>query len=369
MIAVKKSKHSFDNKWVVRLVSLLFAVFLYAFVATENYQYNQVRGVDNTSVNVTETIYNVPVSVGQVGDDVFVSGLPESVNVRITGPRNIIQQIVSEELRVTTEDLSDYSTGYHLVKLVLSGVSSISGVNYSITPSQVRVEIGRLETKEAGVEYDIDPNLVASGYSISNVSLNPETITLRGKAETIDKVARVYIRINGQENVTESFAGTYSVQVRDANNNILDVNTSHPEIGVSVEIRPTGNMVPIQVEAIGEDTTRFTYRYSLVGSTEVLLNGDSSVLADISAVLARVDVTNLTESATLIGFLQKPDGVQQMSLQEVPVYVEVIPDETAYFESVEEEPTTSVSENSQESLSESSDESEQVEETSINNED
>lgn len=366
---MKKNDHFFDNKWVVRLVSLLFAIFLYAFVSTENYQYTQAHRVDNTSVNVTETIYNVPVSVGQVDDDVFVSGLPESVNVRITGPRNVIQQFISEEIRVTTEDLSDFSTGYHLVRLVLAGANSTSGINYSITPSQVRVEIGHLETKEVDVEYEIDPNLVAPGYVVSNVSLNPATITLRGKAETIKKVDRVYIRINGQEQLTESFAGTYSIQVRDVNNNILDVNTSHAEINASVEIRPAGNTVPIEVNAVGEDPSRFAYSYSLTGPAEVSINGDAGALRNVQAVIAHVDVTNLTESATLIGFLQEPAGVHQMSLQEVPVYVEVIPIESASSNvSPEEGSSSATSDDSTGTESESTEESELVEESSASSE-
>ena len=52
-----------QNKWAVRLISLLFAIVIYSLVTNENrLRNNAMNSQIATSVNSSETLYNVPVS-------------------------------------------------------------------------------------------------------------------------------------------------------------------------------------------------------------------------------------------------------------------------------------------------------------------
>ena len=113
----------FDNIWFVRIISLAFALFLYAFVSSENSdQFQAISNQQFASIETSETISNVPVYLGEHDEDVFVSEMPESVTVKLTGPRNIITQVTVEDFIVQTEDIRGIDTGRQTIRLIAIGL-------------------------------------------------------------------------------------------------------------------------------------------------------------------------------------------------------------------------------------------------------
>ncbi|WP_051221203.1 CdaR family protein [Eremococcus coleocola] len=314
-----KTNKLFDNKWFLRLVSLLFAIFLHVAVSQSNTQFTQANRQSNTSVNVTETISNVPVYVGDIDDDMFVSGLPETVSVELTGPRNIINQATAGDTHAVTEDLTGVNTGKRTVKLIMEGLPE--GIDYRITPSRVMVEIGKLEQKTVKVEYELAKNLIADGYQVDSVAVNPQEVTLTGRSDEIAKVSRAFIRIGANNPVTESFSETYVLQVADADGNLLDVNVDQTDIKADVTISADGKSVPINIVPEGEQTENYTYQYAYADVANVVINGDQSVLDQIASVDAVVDVSDMTQSGIRTAYLQMPEGLDQMSYQHISVTV------------------------------------------------
>ena len=81
----------YDNKWFLRIASLVFAVFLYGMVQASSPSVTSLSNLQQVvSVDTTETISNVPVKLGKHDDDIFVSQLQETVTVTLTGPKNIV---------------------------------------------------------------------------------------------------------------------------------------------------------------------------------------------------------------------------------------------------------------------------------------
>lgn len=326
----------FDNIWFVRIISFVFALFLYAFVSSENSdQFQAISNQQFASIETSETISNVPVYLGDHDEDVFVSELPESVTVKLTGPRNIIAQVTIEDFIVQTEDLRGISTGRQTIRLIATGLPE--EVEYQITPVRHVVQISRRETITVPVDYIIADNLVAEGYKIGEVNLSLAEVTLTGKAETIAEIEQVVIKISSDSPQTENFIQKYRLQILNSEGQLLDINASATEIDADVEVRPIVKEVSLSIIPVGENPEKYTYAYKFSGPATVNLQANQSVLDQINGINVSVDVSVLTETGTVTGYLELPETIISSSIDQSEVLVTLTP--LTIEESVESEET------------------------------
>ena len=332
----------YDNKWFLRIASLVFAVFLYGMVQASSPSVTSLSNLQQVvSVDTTETISNVPVKLGKHDDDIFVSQLQETVTVTLTGPKNIVSSLASGNLVVQTEDLTGIETGQQTLKLEIPGLPD--SVKYQINPSRVVVQVARRKTLTVPVEYEIEEGTIASGMEVGNVTLNPSQVELTGNEENINKVKRAYVRISNTTAHNRTFTGKFKLQVVDADNKLLDVNANVSEVEAHVELnaqqRKTVNLV---VAAQGESNS-YRYQYQLVDASQIALQGSASVLENIRNIKVNVDVSNLTSSATLKGQLELPEGVTANLSGPVSVAVTVTPITTDTSDTTSSTPAASSS--------------------------
>lgn len=351
-------KGLFENKWNVRIISLIFAIFLYVFVVSENNAFviQSAANQQFASINVTETIDNVPVTVGPISENTFISGLPESVQVRLTGPRNVINQVLEKDIAVQTEDLTDIPPGTQQIQFIIEDLPD--SVDYQITPSRRYVKISQLETITSDIEYDIAEGAIASGFEVSQVVIKPTQVQLTGDVETIQQIDRVFINISSPTPAEGNFNGTYHLQIVNAEGEILDVNSNISEIEANVVVSQPQAEVGMYVTPFGEDQANFTYNYVITAPASLVVTGDGAM--NVGSLGVVVDVTGLTESTTVAGQLEIPEGVTVVSSTDIQVQVEIIAHSPGE-ESQESSPPVEESESSSTEVDSSVAESEGVE--------
>lgn len=314
------NKDFLKNAWFIRIVSLFFSIFLYMFVASENASVpiRMLQNPESASVNISETISNVPVFLGKTDDDTFVSGVPETVDVRLTGPRNIINQVTSENLRVETEDLTNMQPGSRAIRYIVTNLPE--DVDFQITPSRTIVQISKKESITLPIEYDIDNGVIDSGMELAEVILTPSEVTLTGNNEIIKKIDRVYINITSKESNQKNFYGTYAIKIVDKDGNLLDVNANANNIKADVRIRSKSKDVKVELNSVGEDQQNYSYSYEFVSGSQVKITGDSN----IESIKGSVDVSGMTESGNVPVILEFPKGVQLAVQIPVEVFVNIV---------------------------------------------
>lgn len=321
----RMNRKFFYSKTGIRLISLVIAVFLYVFVANENsiYRFQSASNQQFASVNVTETLSNVPVAVGAIDEDMFISGLPESVQVRLTGPRNVLNQVLERNLIVETEDLTNRDPGQQYIRLIIPDLPS--SVDYQITPSQRYVRLSTIKTIVADVEYEIADDLTSDDYEVKQVEILPTEVELTGDVDIIDQVDRVYINISSQTTQTESFTRTYSLLIEDAEGEILDINSDVSEIEVQVTIGRPEKEVRINIVAFGENTNEYDYEYAINASRPVVVVGSRSTIDSIETLDYVIDVSDLETSSAVQGTLQIPRNMTLKEDVEISVDVNLTP--------------------------------------------
>lgn len=333
-------KKVFNNVWAIRLISLLSAIMLVAFVQTENYGARR-DATQSASLEASETISNVPVLLSEHSQDVFVSGLPETVTVKISGPRNLISQITADNFRVEAQGLNDLEPGSHTIRLVAVGLPE--KVTGTVTPSRAVVDIDRKETLTLPIEYEVSQNAIAKGYSLQNVQVNPVEVVLTGRSETIQQVHDATIIINPDAPISKNVKQVYSLQIRDEVGQLLDVNADVYEVTATITVEKTNNELPLTVIPQGEQEG-YIYQYRLLDGVTMTVDGDSQVINQLGALEVYVDVAEITKTQTVTGYVQEVPGVTLPTSQ---VEVEVIVTSTN-DQSVSLESETSVSESEQE---------------------
>ncbi|MBB5022305.1 CdaR family protein [Desulfurispira natronophila] len=165
----------FDNL-TYKLVALLFAIILWAFVTS----------TDKTTVSVT-----LPVHFVDVPEGVIVVSDVDYVEAQVAGPSSIIsgRQFQRSRLEIPVEPKP---LGYEtVVSLGTEYLEVPFGVEVlSIKPSVARYHLDPVTVVEATVV----PSLlgeVARGYKITRISVSPAAVRLRVAQEDADRYATV----------------------------------------------------------------------------------------------------------------------------------------------------------------------------------
>lgn len=295
----------FDNNWVVGLISLFFALVLFVSVANENNTLASLALNNNSaSIDSTVTISNVPVHLGEYDEGTFVSGMPETVSVRLSGPRNIINQISEENITVQTESLVGKKAGVSSIRFEVIGLPD--SIEYKVTPDLFYGTISTKETLTKAVEYEIADGTLADGFEVDTVELNINEVTLSGSADEINKVARVLIQIFADKPQSTSFTQNYRVQILDKDGNPLDVNPSETEITATVNLKAKAKEVSLNIVPVGENET-LQYHYELTNTQTVSISGTN--IENIESLNVIVDVSELVTSGNVVGVIDLVDGI------------------------------------------------------------
>lgn len=310
----------YENRIVMLILSLILAIILFLYVKTEYYNNNPAALFNNISETSTETVSGIPVYVQGNVDNYYISGLPDKVSVQLSGPSNIISQTLdSNKFRVVTQNLSSLGVGTHYIQLQIEDISS--ELQCQISPSTVQITISQLVTRSFPVEVNIrNPNNLASGSSIQGTSTNPETVTLSGSEDTLNRVSRVYVNVNLPENADSNYSQSARIITQDSSGNILNITSDPTEVTATVAISSSGKTVPIKVNAVnGRSDT--DYALKIEGEDTVTLSGDASTLSTISQLSTDIDVSNITKETEQTVTLSKPSGVSGMSQSTITVKI------------------------------------------------
>lgn len=330
-------KDLFSNNWFVGIVSLFFALLLFVSVSNESNAFSSVVQSNNSaSIESSVTISNVPVHLGAHDEGTFISGMPETVSVRLSGPKNIISQLSVENFKVMTESLKGIEAGVKAIRFVVEGLPE--KVEYKVTPDLFYGTISTKETVVKPLEYVIGENLVASGYEVIDIAMAFEEVTLSGATDEINKIERVIVAIQQDRPQTATFEEFYRIQILDSQGKPLDINASETEVKVTVTIAPKEGQKSLIIIPVGENEN-YNYQYAFINASSVSVSG--AQVDSVDTVKLLVDVSHLNASGVVTGIVENIDGLS-ITPSQVDVQVTVVPlsNESSQTSEIEEIETT-----------------------------
>ena len=148
----------FDNPWFIRIMALILALLLFENVIDQKTpeEENVPPGQD------TEIVEEVPVKVYYDTENLVVTGVPRTVTIKLTGPKNIVQQAVTQRKFEVYVDLSDAEIGKQKVPIEIRDISE--KINVEIDPPSAIVSVQEKVTQVFKVDPEFNSALLSNGY-------------------------------------------------------------------------------------------------------------------------------------------------------------------------------------------------------------
>jgi YbbR domain-containing protein len=180
----------FTHNWLLKLLSLVFAVILWSFVMGEQ---------------KLEQGYSVPLQLKNVPAGLMVANeVPSLVDVRISGPRTVLMNLRANDISITV-DLKDLQPGLTSFRRLEERLNIPSALKVTrLSPSFVDVKLERVKEKEVPVKAEIAGN-PAPGFRVGNITINPPRVTISGGESELKDVSEVGTEEITVDGVRESF--------------------------------------------------------------------------------------------------------------------------------------------------------------------
>lgn len=180
-----------SENWILKLLSLIFALVLWFFVMGERRQ---------------EIGFSVPLKLENIPQDLMLANeVPNLIDVRISGPRTLLMNLSPQDISISV-DLKDLKPGLTSFKRLDEKLNIPSALKVTrLSPSFVDVKLERIKEKQVPVVVSIE-GAPAAGYRLVATSLNPARVTVVGAEGELKDVREVTTETISVTDVTESFS-------------------------------------------------------------------------------------------------------------------------------------------------------------------
>lgn len=322
-----------DSPWFLRLTALFLAVILFFSVKAE-----EEKLAGKSVGDARDVIQDVPVDVFYDNENLVVTGVPETVNMTIEGPVNLVQTtklLKDFNLRV---DLSNLPLGKHTVRIQHENISGKLQVR--IDPATIDVVIEEKITQTFRVDPEINERLLAEDFHIVKMEVTPSTIEVTGPKSVIESISFVKASATGEQGIDKTFEQQARVRVLDRDLNKLNVVIFPEQVNVKVEVAEYNKEVPIVLNTRGVPAANITIDSVSTKEETITLFGSRKVLDQIKEFEVDIDLSQVKGQETLDVTLKKPKGVSKLSLDKIKVQVNASESEENVEVVVPDEPST-----------------------------
>lgn len=301
-----------NNRQALIIISLLFALF--AFYAIDR------EGVSLVDDNA-EMLYGIPVKAVYNEEAYVVEGLPETVDVTLIGRKSNVYLAKQYPVDNITVDLSSLTPGTH--KVSLNYKQKVSAVTYKVDPSNVTVVVYKKVSDTREVSTDIiHKDHLDTKLNIDSITLNKDSVTIKGPEHLINQVASVKALID-VDHLTNQKIGSQTLNdvqlvAYDNTGNVVEVEIVPETLQAEVVLSSPYKKVPIRIETEGELDGKAIK--SLTSSLkEVTIYGSQEALDKIEYLPVLIDISGINTDKTYTVNLTNPTGVREISDKTITV--------------------------------------------------
>lgn len=255
-----------ENKWL-KLLSIFLAVLLFIF--------SRQPSTDVRINGVPVEFHGVPPGMEIVTDD------SPQVTVRLTGPRNVVTSLTSNQIWVVAK-LTNKEPGARIAHLQPSNVRRPDHVEViQITPPSLRLHLERTASRSVIVDAKMDQRLMA-GLEIYNIHIDPPVVDIEGPESEVEKIDRLYtetVNLAGRSATFETLVDVVtSEKIRVKSHDPIKLNI---EVG---EIREHRTVTGIKVTSTSPREMAAPNTPPLaLGQTSIELFGPRSLVRNVTA--------------------------------------------------------------------------------------
>ena len=180
--------------------------------------------------------------------------------------------------------------------------------------------------------------MLADGFILDSVSVDPETVVVTGPKSMIDAISFVKATVSGEQGVKESFTTGARVRVLAEDLTKLESAEIEPqEVDVAVKVVEYSKVVPVRIEPIGKARTGITITNWTTATEEVRIFGPKTVVDELDEYVVEANAASITaEDTTVEVELEIPPGASAVSPAQLTVEAETTVDASAELPKTQE---------------------------------
>ncbi len=309
------------SNWVLKIMSILFAIILWSYVIAENDPL-RTREVEDVTVRYsnTEELSAKDLTISGSFSDVL-----SSVDVKVEVKQNEIKYLNNKNVFAYVDLSTINGTGDY--NLDITATSSYGEV-LTVTPSQITLHIDDLVTNMVPVKVETSGS-IADGYYAMEPVVSSEVIPITGARADVERVVKAVCHIS-LSGLSEGFKESVEAKLIDANGNTVDgdlFTSSIPSVIVDLEVLAL-KTVPVSTDGLllGEDELPEGYEVSevTVKPETIDIIGEKAVLDGIDSIaLTPVSVSGASEDIVRLLDYDLSNGVSLLTEGQAQVYISI----------------------------------------------
>lgn len=225
----------------------------------------------------------------------LLSGYDTTVDLTLQGKRKVLTQLDPSQIRIVADTSGISAAGVQTLNYTYILPNGISPSDISVKSRSIyniTVTVGTLYSKTVPIKVDVKGQ-AADGYFTGDITIDPQTLTLRAEREDMLNVHHAKVTVN-LAGATSTLIETLEYTLYDANDVPVyndNIRASTKLIQVTVPVRTT-KTVPLEMEMVGTNLMKSVIVD--IKPASVTLVGEGSTLDTINKLtLDRIYVEDL----------------------------------------------------------------------------
>ncbi len=266
----------------------------------------------------------MPLAVNVDNDKYFVTGYPEKVHVKLSGPSAMVKAMDNTRNFEVYADLSKLKSGTHTVKFRTSGLSK--EITASIDPDSAVIKIERCKTITMPIQTRYDTGQISRGYAAGTPILSSQTTSITGGQKSIKKIVSVVANVNLPDGTNSAYSKNVILQAIDKNGKTVPDVVISPEtvhVTVPINLATSTKTVPLLLEAGAGGVSGKSYNFTSP-TKSITLHGTKTALKSISSYRLKVPIVGINSTTTkTIKISPTEAGITSVSPNSLQVTIEV----------------------------------------------
>lgn len=322
-----------DTRWFMKIVALILALFLFDSVYDAD---KELKNINVPGQQDSDIIEDVPVKSYYDTENLVVTGIPDTVDLSIEGPKSHLEPAKKQQNFEVYVDLTNAEIGSQRVEIKIRDISD--KLDVTINPQYADVTVHEKVTQEFKVDAEFNNGLLGEGYTAEAASAEPKTVKITGAKEVIERISFVKATLDVKGPITETITDEATVRVLDREMNKLDVIVEPQVIQVTVPVKQLSKTVPVTIVRKGDPQDGVTINSIELDVNEASITGREEILNETESVRVEVDVSKIDKDTVLTLPVIIPDGISAVDPKTVKASVDVSTEENVNEEDNTEEP-------------------------------
>ncbi len=284
---MKELKNWFLKNIDIKLLSLFFAIILWLYIAS----------AENP---IVENFIDTSISQTNLNENLVLKEFPANISVGIKGPKNIINNITSQQIKGVVNFSEIGKEGPYKLKVE---VTVPKGTQITrIIPSDIKVEVERILTKEVEVGYSLI-GIPEKSYSLADEpQFNPNKVKIIGAQSVLENVKQTICAID-ISGIKEDLNRKIKVKAVDTNGNeIKEVKIEPDIVEVSISLTrgyPETRLI-VKPKIVGKPAPGYYISEILSNPSEIKIFGNYSKITNIDFLeTIPINVSGITKTLSV----------------------------------------------------------------------